>query len=91
MNEPRDLRRLNRARWRLAAALTAAMMGVYAGFILLVAYAPRHLAATLGPGMSIGILLGSGVIVAAWILMAIYVYWTNRHFDEAVRAFRARG
>ena len=90
MNERRDLRRLNRARWRLAATLTAAMMVVYVGFILLVAYAPRQLAATLAPGMSIGIVLGSSVIVTAWILMAIYVYWTNRHFDEAARVLRAR-
>ena len=72
MSEP--LRRLAAARWRVAIALTMAMMAIYFGFILLV--------------LSVGVLLGALVIVAAWVLMFIYVTWANRHHDAAVHAIR---
>ena len=38
---------LARTRWRVAAILTLLMVGVYFGFILLVAYQPAMLAAAL--------------------------------------------
>ena len=34
------------------------------------------------------ILLGALVIVAAWVLMFVYVSWANRHHDAAVHAIR---
>jgi uncharacterized membrane protein (DUF485 family) len=40
------------------------------------------------PGLSLGILLGALVIVAAWVLIWIYVRWANRHYDIAVDAIR---
>jgi uncharacterized membrane protein (DUF485 family) len=43
------------------------------------------------PGLSVGILLGALVIVAAWVLIGIYVRWANRHYDTAVDALRERG
>ena len=86
MSEP--LRRLAAARWRIAILLTAAMMTVYFGFILLVAYNKPLLARPLAPGLSLGILLGALVIVFAWVLMFVYVTWANRHHDAAVHAIR---
>ena len=68
--------------------LTAAMMVLYFGFILLVAYNKPLLARVLVPGLSLGILLGALVIVSAWVLMFVYVYWANHHHDAAVRAIR---
>ena len=82
------LRRLAAARWRVALLLTAAMMALYFGFILLVAYNTPLLASTLVPGLSVGILLGALVIVSAWVLMFVYVTWANRHHDAAVDALR---
>ena len=82
------LRRLAAARWRVALLLTAAMMALYFGFILLVAYNKPLLASTLVPGLSYGILLGALVIVSAWVLMFVYVSWANRHHDAAVHALR---
>jgi uncharacterized membrane protein (DUF485 family) len=82
------LRRLAAARWRVALLLTAAMMALYFGFILLVAYNKPLLASTLVPGLSYGILLGALVIVSAWVLMFVYVSWANRHHDAAVDALR---
>jgi len=82
------LRRLAAARWRVALALTSAMMAVYFGFILLVAFDKALLARTLVPGLSIGILLGVIVIATAWILIAVYVVWANRHYDQAIARLR---
>lgn len=80
---------LARTRWRIAAILTLLMVGVYFGFILLVAYRPAMLAALLGEGLSLGILLGAAVIVSAWMLTLAYVQWANRVYDPALAALRA--
>jgi uncharacterized membrane protein (DUF485 family) len=76
------------AQWRLALALTAAMMAVYFGFILLVAFAKPLLGRQLFPGLSLGTLLGALVIVAAWVLICVYVRWANGHYDATVRALK---
>jgi uncharacterized membrane protein (DUF485 family) len=88
VSESQDLRALDAARWRIAIALTAAMMVLYFGFVLLIAYDKPLLAALIVPGLSVGILLGALVIVAAWVLIWIYVRWANRHYDAAVDAIR---
>ena len=90
MSELEDLRAVDSARWRIAIALTAAMMVLYFGFILLIAFAKPLLTAPVVPGLSLGILLGALVIVAAWVLIWIYVRWANRHYDVAVDAIRRR-
>jgi uncharacterized membrane protein (DUF485 family) len=76
-------------RWRIAATLTALMVLVYFGFIALVAFQPRMLGAQIQDGLSIGIVLGALVIVAAWLLTYVYVRWANRVYDPALAALRA--
>lgn len=88
MSELDDLRALDAARWRIAIALTAAMMVLYFGFVLLIAFDKPLLTTIVMPGLSLGILLGALVIVAAWVLIWIYVRWANRHYDAAVAAIR---
>ena len=88
MNHADQLRALDQARWRIAVSLTVAMMVLYFGFIVLVAYAKPLLAVIVTPGLSLGILLGALVIVAAWVLIWIYVRWANKHYDTAVEALR---
>jgi uncharacterized membrane protein (DUF485 family) len=83
-----DLKAVDSARWRIAIALTAAMMVLYFGFILLVAFDKPLLTRLVAPGLSLGMLLGALVIVAAWVLIWIYVRWANRHYDVAVEAIR---
>ena len=90
MNHIEQLKALDTARWRVALTLTAAMMALYFGFILLVAYAKPLLGRVVVPGLSLGILLGALVIIAAWVLIWIYVRWANRHYDAAVDALRER-
>jgi uncharacterized membrane protein (DUF485 family) len=82
------LERIAARRARIAGALTAAVMAVYFGFILLIAYAKPLLATKLRPGLSLGIALGALVIVIAWLSTWLYVRWANRHYDAALDELR---
>jgi uncharacterized membrane protein (DUF485 family) len=79
---------LSAARWRVAILLTIAMMVLYFGFILLVAFNKPLLARPLTTGLSLGILLGALVIVSSWVLIWIYTRWANAHYDVAVERLR---
>ena len=85
-----QLRALARARARMAMALTAAVVAVYFGFIGAVAFARPVLGWMLGPGLSLGIVLGASVIVIAWLLTWVYVRWANAVYDPALHALRDR-
>lgn len=86
----KSLRALANQRWRISLWLTAVMMFVYFGFILLVAFNKELMGKTLLPGLSIGILLGALTIVTAWILIYIYVRWTNNNYDSQLENLRNR-
>ncbi|HEY5545467.1 MAG TPA: DUF485 domain-containing protein [Gemmatimonadaceae bacterium] len=79
---------LARRRWRIAITLTLAMVAIYFGFILLVAYNKPLLGRLVSPGLSLGVLLGALVIVATWILTWIYVRWANTRYDPALDELR---
>lgn len=92
MPPPDDsLQQLHRARWRIALALTGAVVVIYFGFILLIAYRRDLLAALIVPGLSVGILLGALVIVASWLLTWFYVRWANSTYDVELKRIRERG
>ena len=62
--------------------LTLAMMVVYYGFIMLVAFNKPFLASKLGAGvMTMGMPIGLGVIVFTVVITAIYVNKANGEFD----------
>jgi len=63
--------------------LTLAMMVVYYGFILLVAFNKPFLSQRMGEGvMTVGIPIGFGVIVFTILITAIYVKRANKEFDD---------
>ena len=69
----------------LAWALTAIVFLMYMGFILMIAYAPGILTATIGDTVvPQGMLIGVGVILASCITTGIYVYKANGEFDAIV-------
>ena len=82
------LEAVSAARWRIALSLTIAMMVVYFGFILLVAFDKPLLGRIIAPGLSLGVLLGALVIVAAWVLTWIYIRWANTHYDIHLRGLK---
>ena len=63
--------------------LTLAMLVVYYGFILLVAFNKPLLATRLGDGVTtVGMPLGLGVILFTILITGIYVKRANSEFDK---------
>jgi uncharacterized membrane protein (DUF485 family) len=88
MDRQARLEHLAGARARIAAALTLAVLALYFGFLLLIAFAKPLLATLLAPGLSLGIALGALVIVLSWLSTLVYVRWANRHYDAALEELR---
>ncbi|HEX9996994.1 MAG TPA: DUF485 domain-containing protein [Abditibacterium sp.] len=74
---------LVRRKNRLSTVLSLIMFGAYFGFIALLAFAPEVLSAKVGSA-TLGIPVGIGVIIVAWVLTGIYVRWANGAYDEMV-------
>ena len=81
-------RLLATTRWRIAISLTAVMVAIYFGFILLIAYDKPLMGRLVTRGLSVGVLLGALVIVSSWVLTWIYVRWANNHYDAGVDELR---
>ena len=66
-----------------AWTLSIIMLVIYYGFVLLVAFGKGFLATKIGGGVtSVGILIGLGVIISAFVLTGIYTQRANSRFDE---------
>lgn len=66
----------------LSWTLTAIMLVIYIGFILLVAYNKEFLHSSFSGVISWGIPLGIGVIVASFVLCWVYASISNKAFDR---------
>lgn len=79
--DPRYLA-LVRQRSRIAWALSAAIVAIFFGYLLLVAFAGPFLARPIGAmTMTIGIPIGLFVILSGIGLTGVYVAIANRRFD----------
>ncbi|MCY1299091.1 Inner membrane protein YjcH [compost metagenome] len=77
-----DFLPLIRRKQRLTWTLTLAMLAIYYGFVLLMAFAPRVLGQSLNGGVtSVGILVAVIVILLSFALTGIYVQQTNQVLD----------
>lgn len=84
--ETEAYRRLVRERSRFTWTLTAIMLAVYFGYILLIAFDRSLLARPIGSGTTtLGIPIGIGVIATGIVLTWIYVARANRRFDALMR------
>jgi uncharacterized membrane protein (DUF485 family) len=74
---------LKARRSRFGWLLAVAMLIVYYGFILLVAFDKPLLATRLGEGVTtLGMPLGLGVIVFTIVITGIYVRRANQEYDD---------
>ena len=81
LNDPR-YQELKARRTRFGWGLTLAMMVVYYGFILLVAFDKPFLATRLGAGVTtIGMPIGFAVIVFTVVITGLYVRRANGEYD----------
>jgi uncharacterized membrane protein (DUF485 family) len=84
--EPRsEFLDLVRKRLRIALTLSAVMVAFYFGFMSLFAFDKPLLGMMITPYLSVAMLIGPALILTPVILCTIYVLWTNRVYDPAVR------
>ena len=74
-------------RQRFALILSIIMLILYVGFILLIAFAPDWLGASLHEGTNVtrGIPIGVGLIVISFLLTGVYVWRANGEFDRLTK------
>ena len=78
-----------RARSTLGWTLTAIMLVIYFGFILMIAFDKGRLSMVVaGSVTSLGLVIGMGVLLSAFVLVAIYVAVANTKFDAMTRDLR---
>ncbi|PZM08011.1 DUF485 domain-containing protein [Rhizobium tubonense] len=82
--------RLSSQRNRLGTSLAFTMATLYFAFIFLVAFSPATLGAPIFASsvVSLGVLVGVGIMVTALALTAIYVVYATVRIDPLVRAVR---
>lgn len=90
-NDP-DFLQLTRVRSKFAWTLTIVMLVIYFGFVLVIAFDPALLGTPLSEGSvtTVGIPVGVGVILSAFILTGIYVRRANGEFDELTAKIKAK-
>ena len=73
---------LVRKKTSLGWTLSVAMLAIYYGFILVLAFAPKLLGTPIGGGViTLGIPVGLFIIVSAFVLTGVYVRRANGEFD----------
>jgi len=80
-----DFIELVRSRRTFGWTLTAIMLVIYYGYIALVAYDKPLIAQPLFGAVTVGLVIGIGVIISAVLLTGIYVLRANGKFDELSR------
>lgn len=90
-NDP-DFLQLTRVRSKFAWTLTIVMLVIYFGFVLVIAFDPALLGTPLSEGSvtTVGIPVGVGVILSAFILTGIYVRRANTEFDALTAKIKAK-
>lgn len=70
-----------------AWSLSALVLFMYCGFIMLIAFEPQFLATPIAEGrtITIGLPIGAGVILIAILTAGIYVRRANKEFDVLIK------
>ena len=81
--------KLVRKRRAFAWTLSVIMLVIYYTFILLIAFSPQSLGTPIGNNvMTLGIPVGVGIILIAFVLTGIYVHRANTEFDVLTNAIK---
>lgn len=83
-----DFKRLVKKRWSVSLILTITILVIYIGFLLVVAFDKSLLAVKIGSYITWALPVGFGIILVAWLLTGIYVYWANNSYDTEVEALK---
>lgn len=78
-----NFRTMVRARNRFALILSILVLVIYFIFIGIASFNPQLLAQTVGnSAITIGMPIAALVIIVSWLITGVYIYVTNRHFDQ---------
>lgn len=88
--ESAPFKKLVSRRWQVSLTMTLIILTIYIGFLLLVAYNKELLAIKIGTYYTLAIPVGLGIIVTAWLMTGIYVYWANNSYDNAVNELKEK-
>ncbi|MBU1096475.1 MAG: DUF485 domain-containing protein [Ignavibacteriae bacterium HGW-Ignavibacteriae-2] len=86
--ESEKFKNLVKKRLKVSVTLTVIMLVVYFGFILSIAFYKEFLSIKIGEHLTLGLPIGIGIIIFAWILTGIYTRWANKEYDKSVRELR---
>lgn len=81
--------RISRGRKLVSTVLSFIMVGAYFAYILILAKRKDWLAVEMGNGLPVGIPVGVGLILLAWLLTGVYIMWANSSHDREVKKLRS--
>jgi uncharacterized membrane protein (DUF485 family) len=90
IQETEEFKKFVTKKWTVSLILASIMLFAYFGFILTVAFNKEVLSTKLSKGLSLGLPVGLGIIVLAWLLTGIYVRWANKHYDNKVEELKKK-
>lgn len=88
LHELPQFKRMVKQKWLVSLLLTFIMLFIYFGFILLIAFDKSFLAKPIGKNLTIGLPIGIGILVIAWLLTGIYTWWANTRYDKQVNELK---
>lgn len=80
--------KITRGRIIVSTVLSFVMVGSYFSYILVLAKRKDLLAVEMGNGLPIGIPIGVGLILLAWVLTGVYILWANSFHDSEVQKLK---
>ncbi|MDP2301734.1 MAG: DUF485 domain-containing protein [Ignavibacteria bacterium] len=86
--ESEKFKNLVKKRLKFSITLTIIILAVYFGFILSIAFYKEFLSIKIGEHITLGLPIGIGIIIFAWLLTGVYTRWANKDYDKAVRELR---
>jgi uncharacterized membrane protein (DUF485 family) len=90
IQETEEFKKFVTKKWTVSLILASIMLLAYFGFILTVAFKKEILSTKITKGLTLGIPIGLGIIVLAWVLTGIYVSWANNKYDKKVEELKKK-
>ena len=81
-------KQLVKKRWSFSLGMSLLMLVVYFSFLITIAFNKSIFAQKMGAQLTLGIVWGLGIIVFAWFMTGIYVYWANSSYDKTVEELK---
>ena len=89
-NDSPQFKAIVKRKWTISLILTCIMLVIYFGFILLIAFDKPYLAKPIGKNITLGLPIGIGILIFAWVLTGIYTYWANNIYDKQINELKKK-